>query len=232
MIRLIVFDMDDTLYDEIDYCRSGYKACGRWLSESRNISPDAVADALWWEFENGNRTKTFNTALQKLNIDCTDELIKQLIKLYRNHKPDIKLPDESKKVLDTLSAEHTLALLTDGFLPAQQLKVASLSIESYFKSIIFSEMLGRQFWKPSVVGFEKILDQTGILPQQSVYIGDNAQKDFIGPNKLGFTTIQISRPNAVHKDDGQGDFWRPNYQISSLNEIIELIKVIYESKKR
>lgn len=226
MVRLVVFDMDDTLYDEIDYCRSGFKACGRWLSDSCDLSAETIYNAFWARFASGDRRHVFDAALKKLNINIDDDLIKQLVEVYRQHTPDISLPHESRLVLDNLSSNYTLALLTDGFLPAQRLKVKALGIESYFKCIIFTEQLGRQFWKPSVVGFEKILAKTGFSAQQSVYIGDNAVKDFIGPNKLGFASIQIIRPNGVHTDSGADEISRPGHVLTSLKDLIELIEVI------
>jgi putative hydrolase of the HAD superfamily len=91
-----------------------------------------------------------------------------------------------------------LALLTDGFLPAQQLKVQALDIKKYFECIIYTEQLGREFWKPSPAGFEKLMQQLNAKPQTISYVADNEEKDFISLNKLGFLTIQLIRPARIH----------------------------------
>jgi putative hydrolase of the HAD superfamily len=31
------------------------------------------------------------------------------------------------------------------------------------------------------------------------YVADNEKKDFIAPNKLGFSTIQLIRPARIHR---------------------------------
>jgi putative hydrolase of the HAD superfamily len=201
MITTVVFDLDDTLYDELDYCRSGFRA----VAESVADLPDApsakrVFDRLWKQFSAGNRTKTFNAVLDDLGINYDDQIIQKLIKTYRNHKPKIKLPADSAKVLRQLSRKYTLALLTDGFLPAQQLKVQALKIENYFKCIIYTEQLGRKCWKPSPVGFEKLMQALNAKPQAIAYVADNQMKDFIAPNRLGFLTIQITRPARIHTE--------------------------------
>jgi len=199
MIKTVVFDLDDTLYDELDYCRSGFKAVAEFLSNLVDVlSPEEIFDSLWQQFTAGNRTKTFNAALDDLGVSYDDQLIPKLIKTYRSHNPKIKLPDDSAKVLRQLSKKYTLALLTDGFLPAQQLKVQALKIENYFKCIIYTEQLGRQFWKPSPLGFEKLMQELNAKPQNTAYVADNEEKDFIAPNKLGFLTIQITRPARIH----------------------------------
>ena len=178
MITTVVFDLDDTLYDEIDYCKSGFAAVSEFLADS-SVSQSAghIYAALWDQFTAGNRTKTFNAALDSLGIQYDNEQIQRLIGVYRSHVPEITLPTDSREVLAELKAKYTLALLTDGFLPAQQLKVKALGIEEYFEIIIYTEELGRECWKPSPAGFEKIIQGLNEVPSRMVYVGDNEKKD-------------------------------------------------------
>ena len=199
MITTVVFDLDDTLYDEIEYCKSGFAAVAEFLANLPEAPPaERISATLWEQFTTGNRTKTFNAALDKLGMGYDDKLIDELIEIYRNHKPKISLPQESRDVLCELNTKYTLALLTDGFLPAQELKVRALGIEKYFKLIVYTEQLGRECWKPSPAGFEKIIQTLRAKPENTVYIADNEKKDFIAPNKLGFFTIQLIRPARIH----------------------------------
>ncbi|MCP4608688.1 MAG: HAD family hydrolase [Planctomycetes bacterium] len=227
MITTVVFDLDDTLYDEIEYCKSGFAATAEFLAnstESVTAEIERISSAFWEQFNTGNRTKTFNAALDKLDITYDDELILQLIEVYRRHKPKITLPSDSRDALQKLSTKYTLALLTDGFLPAQQYKVQALGIEKYFKFIVYTEQLGREFWKPSPVGFEKILQSLEVRPENTVYIADNEKKDFIAPNKLGFASIQILRPARLHTSVSGQKEAAPQHiipQISLLSALLE-----------
>ncbi len=199
MIKTVIFDLDDTLYDEIDYCRSGFAAVAEFLANLHGTPPaERIFDCLWKQFTGGNHTRTFNAALDELDINYDDKLINELIRVYRNHIPKITLPQDSRDVLCLLSNKYTLALLTDGFLPAQKLKVQALGIEEYFKCIIYTEELGRDCWKPSPAGFEKIMQSLNVKPEAIACIADNEQKDFIAPNKLGFLTIQMIRSACIH----------------------------------
>jgi len=210
MITTVVFDLDDTLYDEIEYCKSGFAAVAEFLA---NLPEAAAADTptapafaetrrifatFWKQFTAGNRTKTFNAALDKLGINYDDNLIGELVEVYRNHVPKIALPQDSKDVLCQLNTKYTLALLTDGFLPAQRLKVQALGMEKYFKCVVYTEQLGRNCWKPSPAGFEKLTQIFKATPENMAYVADNEKKDFIAPNKLGFLTIQIIRSGGIH----------------------------------
>jgi len=223
MITTVVFDLDDTLYDEVEYCKSGFTSVSEFLASLPDIPPaERLFDAFWKQFTAGNRTKTFNAALSELGI-VDDKLIQQLIYVYRNHDPQITLPQESREVLSELSPKFTLALLTDGFLPSQQLKVQALGLEKYFSCIIYTEQLGREFWKPSPAGFEKLMETLNVKSQSMAYVADNQMKDFIAPNKLGFATIQIIRPARLHSESPQEPGAAAQYTISQISQLPPLL---------
>ncbi len=235
MITTVVFDLDDTLYDEIEYCKSGFAAVAEFLANRSQLrsssmgkgqAPPAerISAVLWEQFTAGNRTKTFNAALDEFGMSYDDELIGELIEIYRNHKPKISLPQDSRDVLCELSTKYTLALLTDGFLPAQNLKVQTLKIEKYFKSIVYTEQLGRECWKPSPAGFEKIMQTLKVKPENMAYVADNEKKDFIAPNKLGFSTIQLIRPARIPRapcGEPQASAQHTICEISQLSGLLE-----------
>ena len=224
MITTVAFDLDDTLYDEINYCKSGFAAVADFAAKLPDApAAERIFDEFWRQFTNGDRTRVFNTAFDSLGIRCDNKLIGDMVKVYRNHHPKITLPDETGKILEQLDGKYTLALLTDGFLPAQQLKVRSLGIEKYFKCIIYTEMLGRDCWKPSPVGFEKLLHDLNIKAENTVYVADNAQKDFIAPNKLGIKTIQIIRPSGLHTEFPSKPDAAPGYVIHGIGELSDLL---------
>jgi len=225
MITTVIFDLDDTLYDEVEYCRSGFACVAEFLAElPEALIAERIFDCLWKQFTAGNRTRTFNTALEELGISYDDNLIAELIKTYRNHVPKITLPQESRGVLCRLSDKYTLALLTDGFLPAQQLKVQALGIEKYFKCIVYTEELGRDYWKPSPAGFEKLMETLKAKPEDLAYVADNEKKDFIAPNKLGVLTIQVIRPARIHTESSQQSGTAARYVIREISRLPELLE--------
>jgi putative hydrolase of the HAD superfamily len=224
MITTVVFDLDDTLYDEIDYCRSGFSAAAEFLTNRLKISPaEQIFEILWKEFTSGNRTKTFNSALDTLDISYDDGLIDEIVDVYRSHIPKITLPQDSRQILDRLRPKYNLGLLTDGFLPAQKLKVQALGIEEYFKCIVYTEELGRNCWKPSPAGFNKIMDISKTGPENTVYIADNEKKDFIAPNQLGILTIQIIRPSRLHTETTGDSNAQAKYVVHQLHQLPDIL---------
>lgn len=224
MITTVVFDLDDTLYEEIDYYKSGFAAVGNYISNLKKTPPaQIITQALLKQFESQNYDKTFNAALDKLGISYDETFIAKLVEFFRNHKPVINLPEKSRQILEQLNKKYTLGLISDGYLPGQRLKVEALGIQKYFKCIIYTEELGRDCWKPSPAAFEKLLKILNVHGQNCVYIGDNARKDFVSPNKLGFATIHITCESGIHKKPPPTPEAAPKYAIKSLTELPELL---------
>jgi putative hydrolase of the HAD superfamily len=220
MITTVIFDLDDTLYDEIDFCRSGFRAAAPHIAAlSDAYSAEAVFATLWKCFITGDCGSTFNLALAELGIPFDGPLIHRLMEVYRTHTPTLTLPPESRATLEDLKGRYTLGLLTDGFLPTQKLKVQALGIEHYFQAILYTEELGREFWKPSPRGFEKLLEQLGARPQETVYVADNETKDFIAPNRLGLLTIRLLRPSGLYRQPSSLADAAPKVKIGSIGEL-------------
>jgi len=226
MIQCVAFDMDDTLYDELDYYKSGLAAVASVMAEDYNLDETLVFSTLWAVFTGGNHKTTFNATLEELAISYDSDYIRKWVDTLRCHPPQITLPADSRAVLEGLKADYRLALITDGFLPAQKLKARALDIEKYFDFTVFTEELGRAFWKPSTAAFDKMLDEMALQPRQCVYVGDNLLKDFIAPNKLGFETIQLVRPNRLHTSPAPEESAKAHYRIDSLSKLPKLLEQI------
>jgi putative hydrolase of the HAD superfamily len=219
--------MDDTLYDEIDYYKSGFSVIAEKIAREFGLNNENVRQTLWEVFQNkSNRKNTFNIAAEKLDLRLGEQYIKELISIFRNHRPNIVLPDESRRVLVDLKKGYKLGIVTDGWMPAQELKVKALELENFFDSIIYTEKLGRQYWKPSTRGFEKLLEELEVNASEAVYVADNLEKDFIAPNKMGFKTIRIVRVNGIHRNPAGSKDAQGQYEIDSLTKINDILKKI------
>ena len=57
-----------------------------------------------------------------------------------------------------------------------------------------------------------------------VYIGDNPEKDFIAPNKLGFMTVQLVTAGGVHKAKPASKEAQAGHIINRISQLPELLK--------
>lgn len=188
---IVVFDLDDTLYEEMSYVRSGFDAVAREVAERWNVDFEEARRVLDTSLQNDGRGTQFNQLCRHFDKP-EKKWLAHLIKTYRHHEPSIQLPDWGRRVLDALSS-HRLYLVTDGHKIVQQKKLTALGIESRFLHCFLTNRYGVQNQKPSPLVFERIVERERCQPGDVVYIGDNPNKDFCGIRPRGFRTIRVRR---------------------------------------
>jgi putative hydrolase of the HAD superfamily len=221
MALCIVFDLDDTLFPEREFVQSGFKAVDEWLRTTRSIA--GFQEAASTEFIAGVRGNIFNRALLRLGVLDDPELVRQMVEVYRAHKPTIRLFADAAWALDHFAVTKQLGLLTDGYLAIQQRKVAALGIAERFASIVFSDEAGREAWKPSAIPYEKVMAELHRRGNECVYVGDNPAKDFMAPKALGWRTVQIRRAGGEYATVKAPPAHQADAIIHSLDELEGLV---------
>jgi putative hydrolase of the HAD superfamily len=225
-MRAIIFDLDDTLYPEMDFVRSGFRVCADFLASRYEMDPDMVVGRML-EFEKKNgRGRVFDNLLMQHGMH-SDDMVSLLVYLYRSHRPVIRPYDETLVVLEKLkSMGLLLGLVTDGMASVQRGKVAALGIAQYFDAIVYTDEIGKDFWKPSNVPFIIALELLNVAAPAAVYVGDNVKKDFLAPNAIGMMTVQVKRdidaPDAPDVPDTTEDAGWARFVVSDLTGLIGL----------
>jgi len=217
-IQAVVFDLDDTLYPERDYVRSGYRAVARRLHEMLERD-EAFDDWLWRRFEAGLAGGAFDALNEHFRLGLDARAITELVGVYREHRPDIHPRPGAAELLGRLGSRCKLGLLSDGFLPAQRLKLDALGLAPMLDAVVFTEEMGRQCWKPAPDGFEAIRAKLNVPHKACAYVGDNPAKDFVAPNSLGWRSIQLLCPGQIHSAKATPDRGAPQNVIASLDEL-------------
>ncbi len=91
-VDAVIFDLDDTLYSEKDYVRSGYAAVAAAFPQISDM-----AHRLWLAFEAGGQA--IDQVLAEEGM-ATEEQKQYALKIYRFHRPSIKLFDGTKEMLE------------------------------------------------------------------------------------------------------------------------------------
>ncbi|MCO4769967.1 MAG: HAD family hydrolase [Deltaproteobacteria bacterium] len=196
MIRAVVFDMDDTLYPEAQYVRSGFRAVGREL-ETRGAGPAARASELFASIHFGEgRDRVFNKAAERLGFP--EEWVRDLIDVYREHVPDgLSLHEDAVDVLAALRGSYKLGVVTDGWTVVQQHKVDALGVAAEVDHVFLTDHLGRSMWKPHPEPFRRCLAALDVHdPAEAVFVGDNPERDVEGAYNAGMVPVLIRRDDA------------------------------------
>jgi putative hydrolase of the HAD superfamily len=190
-MKAVLFDLDDTLYPEMSFVRSGFKAVAGYLGSRFGYEREAVSGRLLNILNEQGRGRIFDRLLSDLGIYDEDR-VRLLVYIYRSHKPEIKLFPEALPMLRALKRKGLLlGLITDGMASVQRNKIAALQLESELDLVLCSDELGREYWKPSPVPFKLALEWLRVAPGEAVYVGDNLAKDFQGANTIGMGTIML-----------------------------------------
>jgi putative hydrolase of the HAD superfamily len=203
-----VFDIDDTLYLERDYVRSGFEAVGRWAAKWIQI--EDFGERCWNRFLSGQRGSIFDGVLCECGVQPTAELIAALVDVYRTHRPSITLAADAAEVLNTISRTVSIAVVSDGPTASQSRKVEALGLVSFAEPIVLTGLLGKGFGKPHPRAFEEV--ERRRPASVYVYVADNPIKDFAAPKQLGWVTVRVRRPGGLHYTLENADI-TPDYEM-------------------
>jgi putative hydrolase of the HAD superfamily len=186
---VIIFDLDDTLYEEMCYVKSGFNTVASHLSYLFKIKKKTIYNKLLKVLKENGRGKVFNIICSYYKFKKKN-LVKDLINIYRSHKPLIKPKKEAIKILEYYSG-YNKYIITDGNYLVQKKKVKYLKLSNYFKKIFYTNFYGVKYNKPSLFCFNKIKKLEKCDWSDLVYVGDNPYKDFINCNKKRILTVRL-----------------------------------------
>lgn len=192
----VIFDLDDTLYSEKQYVRSGYKAVAKLLGN------EALADRLWTYFENGK--PAIDELLNELGCMGRKE---ECLEAYREQIPEITLYDGVVDlILELKSKGIKVGIITDGRVSGQKRKIQTLGLDKLIDDIIITDELGgTQFRKPCDIAFRIMQRRWGLPFEQMVYVGDNVEKDFQAPKQLGMRSVFFRNKEGIYSDNNKND---------------------------
>ena len=216
--KVVVFDLDDTLYKEIDFLKSAYRHIAVLVSNA-NVPEDDVYQTLWETYLQGGNA--FATVVQKYGFQLFT--VGWMLNVYRNHKPHIILDSDSRLTLERLKvAGVTMGIISDGRYVQQMNKIDALGLKDFIHEDDIIINTDRSRIKPDRQSFQRFMDKYG-EDCDFWYVGDNTVKDFVGPNTLGWTTVcLLDDGRNIHKQDFLLEtLAMPQLRIKCLSELLD-----------
>ncbi|MDG0811893.1 HAD family hydrolase [Cohnella rhizosphaerae] len=194
-MKVYVFDLDDTLYEEITYVHSGFRAVARDLEAREGVDAFQCEQKLRDALNIEGRGKVFDTVLESFGL-LTRGRVGRCLAVYRGHQPSIVLSEDARDCLERLHRSGMpVYIVTDGNKLVQLAKLRALGL--YDSPLVRRCFISRRFGvhneKPSPYCFGLISELEGASPRDIVYVGDNPAKDFVGIKPLGYRTVRIRR---------------------------------------
>ncbi len=223
--KVVVFDLDDTLYKEIDFLKSGFRKVAELVDNRYGFDAKDVYDhLLMWYHKGENPFARLNG-----NYGISNS-IEDYLNVYRYHHPTISLSQEVKDTLTTLKKKGIhLGIISDGRLLTQKNKIEVLGLKEWINEddIIINEE--KEHFKPNYWSYDRMMQRCyGLFSDDNLsfyYVGDNIAKDFFAPNELGWASIcLLNNGNNIHKQDfNLQNVYLPKFKVKLLSEIIALI---------
>jgi putative hydrolase of the HAD superfamily len=213
---ILIFDLDDVLYEEMSFVRSGFAAVSFHLASRFGLSSRSVYTSLGEALEQHGRGRIFDKVLSQYGL-YSRALVRRCLSVYRSHVPHISLYPDAKSCLERFWAWPTY-VVTDGNQRVQRRKIERLRLEEDFvRRALATHAYGLACAKPSPYCFLKIVTWEKAAPEQAVYIGDNPNKDFVGLKPLGFKTVRLLR--GPYQNVKMPARYEADLKIDSLDEI-------------
>jgi putative hydrolase of the HAD superfamily len=186
---VMVFDMDDTLYDERQFVIGGFRAVARMLAERHGVSEPHLLRAMLATQQREGRGRVFDSVLARLGM-ATRRAVKECLSVYRAHRPNLTLYPAARMALQRLRP-GVLYVVTDGNKRVQAVKARALGLDRICRKVYCTHQYGVRHAKPSPYCFELIRRRERCDWRDMVYVGDNPRKDFVGLNPLEVTTVRV-----------------------------------------
>jgi putative hydrolase of the HAD superfamily len=226
MNQLVVcFDLDDTLYKEIDFLKSGYRKVADMVEKRYGYdSHDVYERLLSWYNQEGNPFESLNETYG------IDNPIGDYLNIYRFHHPSITLPSDVAKTLTELKEKDVLmGIISDGREETQKNKIEALGLTEWICPDLVFINEDKKYFKPSHWSYDRTMlkcFEKNVDPDAKFYyVGDNTEKDFMAPNQLGWDTIcLLDDGRNIHKQNFEIENIKlPKKTIASISELVNIL---------
>ena len=201
MVRALLIDLDDTLYDERSYVLSGFRAVAALLAARFPATdPERLLAAMTADLDAHGRGRVFDRALARLGAGGDPQLVQTLVQAYRDHRPTIALWPGVKAALADLARNYRTAIVTDGLGLMQRRKVEALGVEGLVETVLYC--WEHEAPKPEPACYLAALERLDARPEDSVVIGDNPQHDMAAARAVGCRSIRVLSGRFADLGDG------------------------------
>ena len=227
MVKDVLFDLDDTLFDfhadERVALDKTFAALELPVDDAVRARYSEINQAQWKALERGEITREqvkrrrFELLFAELGYEKEQALAAARI-YHERLAEDFHYMEGAPELLEELYGTDRMFLVSNGNLSVQQGRLGKSGIGRYFDGIFISEVLGvekpdRRFFD---LAFAKIPD---FDPAQAVIVGDSLTSDILGGINAGVRTIWFNPKGLSAVPEIPAD-----HEIQNLKDLPELLR--------
>ena len=223
MIKNILFDLDNTLFD---FYASEKKALKKTLIHLGHEPDEFMLKRYseinlehWKRLEKGELTRTqvkvgrYRQLFDEFCIDASPEDTTAYYEIKLSEEGD--LMEGALELLKYLHGKYRLYVVSNGTLICQQGRMKNTKITEFFDRAFISQQIG--FEKPQQEFFDYCFSNIpDFKKDETVIVGDSISADITGGKTAGIKTVWFN-PDSEKSD-------LPDYEIHSLSEFKDIIE--------
>jgi putative hydrolase of the HAD superfamily len=225
-IKLITFDLDDTLWDTAPVIVSAEATLRQWLTDHAPNLGGVPVEHLWAIRErvlgqepslkhriSALRRRVLFHALEEAGYDHAqaNQLADQSFEVFLHARHQLEIFPEVHPTLEALANDYALGVVTNG-----NADVRRLGLADYFKFALCAEDIG--IAKPDSRLFHEALQRGQATADTAVHIGDHPGDDIAGAQQAGLRAIWFNPAGKTWEAERA-----PDAEIRSLKELPALL---------
>lgn len=224
MIKLIIFDLDNTLTDFIKMKDVSIDASiDAMIDAGLMFSPDLIREEIYkiYEEEGIEYQRVFNQLLINLIGEVDYKILASGIVGYRRAREAslVLYPHVNVTLIELMKRQLKLAVISDAPRQEAWLRLCYLQLHHIFDIVLTHDDTGE--FKPSPAPFEKVLAALEIEPDEAMMIGDWPERDIVGAADLGIKTVFARYGDTFGTDSSGAD-----YEIDDIFGLIGIVDSI------
>ena len=213
-IKCIIFDLDNTLYDENTYFFNVFRKFSKISGVDFYILERHINESLRFKSPD-----IFKYILETEGL-FTEKRHETLFEIYKSLECRIELYPDAFELINYLKKNnYKIGVLTNGVVEAQKNKAENLRLTNFGIDVFLcARTLGRKNEKPSKAAFHKITELSGVKKEEVLFVGDHPFVDIKGALDFGMEAVRLMRGYAKNIN-----FQSPA-NVYNLNEIKKFLK--------
>lgn len=227
-IKLITFDLDDTLWEINSVIQNAEQAVYQWLERHKPHITQRLSQQQLFEakLEHAKRNPEFKHQISQLRQSFLAELLSKhgdshddahngslsAYDIFMDYRHRVTFFDNAISTLQHLGEKYRLGIISNGNACSER-----LGIGQHFEFHLTAESVNAS--KPSPIPFQSALDKAEVQPEQCIHIGDNPLDDIKGAAELGIHTIWVNQNGQPWEDS----LVAPSAEVTEISQVPEAV---------